>query len=297
MRRFWASYVASRDRYDHLDDETAWDLVIPFRAAETFELARPPQRAMTGSAEVFLYPSAITVIARLNASGSWPLTDLCSFVDECREATDWRAAVDGRLLWQRRSLDGIADELAGRYASKLLPGRPSGQLSAGTVTVATPMAGTGKLGDFDVTRTDVQQCLAALAALRSTNQFDPKGLLSENRPWHAARVYVQNSGHVIWHPEAMLANRRRQEGLHCLHANHSDLAAHIASLSTAVSWAAGRIKSRTPIPVAAQPYLQRTALRLQQLSDGDTATTYRSLVAQRRVADHRANLTAVQQYL
>lgn len=277
--RFWSSYLASASRIRRITANEAWDYVVPFRWLHGSTILGP--QGTDAKADVLLYPSAITVIIRVDVCGRWPLRNFAAAVAETREQRNWSRQAGNRL--RNRSLDGIATDLCNEAASAFLDADVRDPGSRTSFTIAAPTTGTGRLDSYALDSQTTKSCLAGLAVLAGSGKYAETHLLEQNsNPRRRARIYVLRDGHAIWHPPGFL-KATGSDGIQCLHHNHTDLVAHIAALATIASWAADQIAARNPIPIAVQPLIHRAALRLGQLHGGMPERTYRSGVAKQRI--------------
>lgn len=277
--RFWSSYLTSPGELRRVSSDTAWKNLIPLRWEHGTTLKGP--RGTEGSADVLLYPSAIAVVIRVSAHGKWPVDELASALATIRASRRWKTSAPDS---KGRNLAGVASDLAKRADAFLVDDAPEPVLLPVTTTAA-PTAGTGRADSFAVTRDDVKSCLAGLAVLGPPGRFDETRLATENTDSNlAGRIYVTSNGHTIWHPARFLS---KEDGwrIDCLHHNQSDLVAHISALRSVVDWAADQIDNRRQIPLRVHPLVQRATVKLRQLHAGNRTKTYRSELAQRRIAD------------
>jgi hypothetical protein len=272
---FWFRYLRSQPNlYWGLDQDTAWDLVIPlWKTEHQFTVSLPGHSSVTAAKlEVLLYPTATTVIFRAEVSGVWSLDALVEQIASMRRSARWN--VTGALTSQG-GLDAIASEINGQVAVILADALPS-RLNAPIVqTVAALFHFDGYLRADDE---GVGRNLEGLSALKRADTVKGSGRREENRlESHAARMYIGENGHTIWSPDPPVRH------LTYLLRSHAELVAHIAALSGIVAWARDQINSNIPIPVAVQPLVVRAARCLKGLHEGNPQTTYRAGIARERI--------------
>jgi hypothetical protein len=279
--RFWAYYLGSPEKFRELTSDAGWDRVVPLEWVHTATLT--PPHGVDARVDVLVYPTAISVIVRGLASGSWSLKQLASKLEDVRKSKSWGLSGTSTSS-TNRSLDGIAEDLRAEAVRWLTDGAPPETGSQAVLTVAAPIAGKGPVASFvPKEKTAAGSCLAGLSVLGSPGSFVASHLLEENSdPRCGARVYALPGGHAIWHP-ARFVKRSEAEPIKCLVDNQTDLVAHISALAGIASWAGEQVKVHVQIPTAVQPLVERAVLRLCQLHNGPREKTYRSGIAKTRI--------------
>jgi hypothetical protein len=281
---FWSYFLGGQNsgpkKLRSLGADAAWEYIVPFRLRQTATITGSAGNA--AQAQVLIYPSAIAVIIRVAATGTWVLDALASGLATIRSGRQWTLTTGGSTS-SRRSLDGIATDLrdnAARWLTDQSAPEPGPQTM---LTVAAPIAGEGDAAAFSLDNETAKSCLAGLAVLGPPGSLNPSRLLDANTNTRlGGRFYVLSDGHAIWHPAYLLDGAERHK-LVCLLQNHADLVAHIAALAGIVSWAGDQVAGHMPIPVATQPLVRKAIERLEQLSKGDKEKTYRSGLAKQRI--------------
>jgi hypothetical protein len=241
--------------------------------------------------QVLVYPSAIVVIIRVDAAGTWPLEQFAAELAAIRNAKAWSLTTPGGTS-HNRNLDGIAADLRDRAAPLLSSGAPPPAGVQEVLTVTAPLAGEGDDSAFALTNPTASACLVGLSVLGPPGALQKDHLLDENSdPRYGARVYALKSGHAIWNAHDLVVPPTG-DPIGCLHRNQTELVAHITALASVVSWAADQIQG-AGVPLAVQPLVKRAADRLDQLERGNTVKTYRSGIAKVRIEPLRDKLDAV----
>jgi hypothetical protein len=243
-------------------------------------------------ADVWVYPSAISVIVRATVTGASPLNGLASKLATLRKSDDWGLTTP-QTTSTNRNLDGIATDLRDRARAFLTDGKPPEAGPQVVLTVAAPLAGKGPPASFDLADATVSSCLAGLAVLGPPGTLVKTSLLEQNSDARlSGRVYVLTGGHAVWAPTYFI---QQPEGdpIGCLHRNQTDLVSHIAALTGIVSWASNQVAANVAIPIPVQPLVKLAVLRLEQLHAGLSEKTYRSGIAKARVEPLLDRLRAV----
>jgi len=287
---FWANYLAAPTRIRDLTAAPAWDRCVPFRWLHGFEVSGPAN--VTAKADLLVYPAAISVIMRVKASGNWGLDTLAATLADVRHDNRWALRSPGAIS-SNRNLAGMAADLRDSAVSWLGSG-PNLQPSSQTVySVAAPVLGTGTPADLSLDNAVAASCLTGLAVLGPAGVLIPDHLLPVNsNPDDAGRIYWLNDGHAIWHAAYVLLPQRAKS-IECLLSNHTELIAHVGALGGVVSWANAQLGAGIQIPFETLELVQRSALRLHQLDEGDRTKTYRSGMAKIRIGTFQGQLAAV----
>ena len=290
---FWARYLARPEQLKYLSFDTAWQRIIPLRWLHNATLAR--LAGTRAQADVLLYPGAIVVIVRMDATGNWTLPELPDALRRLRHAKDWTLTTPTSHT-ANRNLDGIASDLRDEAAQLVAADDNAESDSQLEFSVVSPIEGVGDARDLNVENDLTKSCIAGLAVLGPPGVLAQENLLEVNSNTnHAARVYNLSQGHVIWHAAKILAPvPRKPDSLECLHRNQTDLIAHIAALSGIVAWAGDRLAAGLGIPGPTQPLVRSAVGRLKILQLGDPAKTYRSGIARERIKPLLATLSKVE---
>jgi hypothetical protein len=300
---FWTYYLDSSARLlGPLHPDVAWDHLIPFhRIDEPDTVIDDLGGQASAAADVLIYPSSVSVVIRVTASGSWPLAQLAPALAAMRVRKRWTLQTQGALLTSG-NLDRIAGVLRDRTALLLTDGDLGDSTPPIVVTVAAPLSAeatdtTKGMRALDVTNgnDDARACLAGLARLEPKGDFDEDRLLKKNEsPKRSGRVYALRKGHAIWYEDYLLDHPDGVRPGRLLR-NHTDLVTHIAALEGIVSWAAKQLNNSVRVPVAVQPLIKRAALRLRLLYKAEA--TYRAEVAEKRIEPICADLNAIDREL
>jgi hypothetical protein len=279
-----------------LSADSGWERLVPLRWKHGAEVAH------TDAAEVvfdaLVYPTAVSVVARVEVDGNWRVDELADALADLREDNGWSLTRDGSTT-DGLGLNAIAATLR-REASKFLSTGAAPEPTAySTVrSVAAPLLATGDKAKLAITDPDVQSCLSGLAVLGPPGTYVPGQLLDANTNTSTlgAHVYQLKDGHAIWHPRNMLvplADRDlKPDPIRCLTRNHTDVVTQVAALSVIVEWAAAAIAANRQIRPDLQELVRRAAFRLLQLHEGP-ATTYRAGIAKVRAEPQLANIAAI----
>jgi len=272
--RFWSSYLRRPElvRKDDVDADMAWTRVVPFQWWHRESLAGPAE----AEAKVLVYPAAIAVSITVVATEPWPVGQLADALATLRKATTWAVGAGAA----NRNLDGIATELTAAAATRFLGADLGAPEPVEVYTVAAPVEVSGDLpGIGDPI---VNACLPGLAVLGPPGDFDERRLLGANSHTRlVARYYLQSQGHAIWPPAVLFT--RSADSVGCLLHNHTDLAAHLAALTSTARWAAGAITNGTAIPPPVHSLVENSVSRLAELHKGDRQQTYRSGIAKAQI--------------
>jgi hypothetical protein len=268
--RFWSAYLGGPERLRGTSTDMAWDRLVPLRWGELWNYGGPEAWV---EMEAFLHPTAVTVIATVDASGSWNVTDLAQSIAELRRSRSYGR--DGSGSVANRKLDGLALEMREAVQDRLLLGGALGEPAySSTTTVTAALGGTGKTGELAVTLPAVQACIAGLAGLGPPGPMLATNLLPSNTNTNrSARIYCIGDGQAIWRPDAIIT-QPDNDPVGCLLLNHATGIGHIAGLRGLIEWAGDLVARNIPIDEAVHPLLERALHRLYQLHRGDK--TYRS---------------------
>jgi hypothetical protein len=289
--RFWAYYQASETATKDPSVDKGWDYMVPLWRESKSTITAPSGAA--GETSVLLYPTAIAVVLRVEASGDWTPGDLATHLHGLRISNEWELVTPAAKT-PSRSLAGIASEFRTEAEAVLSPdhGKPS---VPSVMTVAAPLEGDGPAEELELAQPAAKAALAGLASLSPPGTLLESQLLEETSDTGlGARLYVTKKGHAIWHPVKIVA-RSSKDPLGCFHRNQTDLAVQIAALADSVSWAHDAITAGQAIPGNVQEVLKRAVTRLNRLEEGDPKKTYRSGLAKARITPMRARIDTVQQ--
>ncbi len=269
--RFWSSYLGSPRQLRHPDPAVAWDHLIPL-CNKVVEHAGPGDSSV--ELQSLLYPHAVAVIATVDIEHSWAVEDLAKAVAELRSADTW-----GSSRGRNRSLNGLAGDLADASACLLSPGAAPAGVSD-PCSIVAPTVATGEASAFELNQPAVPACLAGLASIGPNGVADDDNYLGPNSDTNLkATIYATSRGHVIWRPDAMLADPPGG-AVTCLHRNQTSAIAHARALGRLAEWAA----ERNSVAAEIRPLLARALFNLIRLKSGNRGNTYRSGIVMKRVA-------------
>ena len=294
---FWERYMGAPEQLRKPSPDSAWERVVPVRWTANIKVTDGP--GTEASADVWIYPSGISVLIHIHADGDWPVDELANAITALRHDRSWSLQMP-KMAIANQTLDAIATELRNEAAAVLSDG-PTPQPSAGptTLSVAAPVIAEGDPPALDVTDGKVNACLAGLAGLGPPGVLDQSHLLEINSdPNCQGRIYVVNPGQAIWHAPKMIeasGSPKAARLIECLQRNQIDLVTHVEALSEIVSWTADRVQANIDVPVTAQRIGSNAATRLEMLLVGNRDKTYRSGVAKRRIDSRAGSIQRVAQ--
>jgi hypothetical protein len=288
---FWSYYLGGPKRLRDLSANGAWERLVPFRTPEVLSIGAPAGAAAT--ATVLVYPTAISVVIKVDVTGNWAVSELADALSALRRRRDFALTMLAGASTDR-TLDGIAAAIRDEAATFLAEGSLTEPGTTIATSAAAPLAAIGEDAPLALTEADAKACLAGLASLGPPGALQDASLFKENTNTNlSGRVYAPKDGHALWHPVGMF-KQLPADPIDCLLSNQTALVAHISALSALVSWAGDRAKRRIQIPAEPLVLAKLAAFRLDQLHTGDKTRTYRSELAKVRIDPLLVDIATVQ---